>query len=200
MQVGKFYQVPHVRAIWLISTPKWIPVIGPCHSDYEIIGFLPAHFHVDYRFLPKSLREEQAGYYGKSRGIDGIFGLPIAYAVPEIEIPPDMPTKTETFHPNNKGISLDYLPNPSVPLESYYRLIKSQLKAEYPEYPPSVEWLRALEEAYKDQTLKPGLICPHRGAPLEGMVPDSEGSVTCPLHGLRWNIETGRMANRVWQD
>lgn len=32
-----------------------------------------------------------------------------------------------------------------------------------------------------------GKVCPHKGYSLEGIDPDADGVVTCPLHGSRWN-------------
>ena len=35
------------------------------------------------------------------------------------------------------------------------------------------------------------LACPHRGLPLEGE-PDADGIVTCPWHGYRYDVRSGR--------
>ena len=51
-----------------------------------------------------------------------------------------------------------------------------------------------LSAAYRDARLVNGTICPHRGADLRGMKPDADGCVRCPLHSLRWNLKTGRLA------
>lgn len=55
-------------------------------------------------------------------------------------------------------------------------------------------WLPKLEAAYSSCKLKPGMVCPHRGIPLAS-VPAVDGIVTCPGHGLRWNIETGELVS-----
>lgn len=53
-------------------------------------------------------------------------------------------------------------------------------------------WFPKLQDAYAECKLKPGLICPHRGIPLTGV--HQEGDVvTCPGHGLRWNVKTGEL-------
>lgn len=54
------------------------------------------------------------------------------------------------------------------------------------------ERLGALEAAYAQCKLKPGMICPHRGIPLVGAFQDGD-VVTCPGHGLRWNVKTGEL-------
>lgn len=52
-------------------------------------------------------------------------------------------------------------------------------------------WLAALEGAYCDRTLVNG-HCPHRrGA---NVAPSPDGTIICPLHGLRWDAATGRPA------
>jgi len=35
--------------------------------------------------------------------------------------------------------------------------------------------------------------CPHRGADLTHCKPDGNGVVTCPVHGLRWQVATGQL-------
>ena len=52
-----------------------------------------------------------------------------------------------------------------------------------------------LSKAYRDARLVNGTICPHRGADLRGIKPDADGCVRCPLHSLRWNMKTGRLAS-----
>ncbi len=52
----------------------------------------------------------------------------------------------------------------------------------------------ALEARYAGETLLDG-ICPHRGANLRS-VPVVDGCKTCPLHGLRWDAETGVLIPR----
>ena len=53
---GRYYDRPVVRARWVTAALRWIPVLGPAHSDREIVNFHPVHFHVDFRFLPACLR------------------------------------------------------------------------------------------------------------------------------------------------
>lgn len=37
-----------------------------------------------------------------------------------------------------------------------------------------------------------GLICPHRGTALGSIAPSADGTITCPLHGLKFCATTGR--------
>ena len=92
-------------------------------------------------------------------------------------------------------------PSKDCPAESWYRVAKRKFNAHYPAYPHKTpHWVRELEAAYAGATLSPGLICPHKGAPLEGMQPDDDGCITCPFHGLRWNASTGQLAPRPWPE
>jgi hypothetical protein len=38
--------------------------------------------------------------------------------------------------------------------------------------------------------------CPHRGYDLSQVRPDEDGIITCPLHGLKFNAETGELLNK----
>lgn len=51
-----------------------------------------------------------------------------------------------------------------------------------------------LERNFKDVKMK-CLTCPHRGFSLKG-VPNKNGIIVCPGHGLAWEVESGRMIER----
>ncbi|HVP31657.1 MAG TPA: Rieske (2Fe-2S) protein [Myxococcota bacterium] len=38
-------------------------------------------------------------------------------------------------------------------------------------------------------------VCPHLGGPLASALPDEQGCVTCPWHGYRFDVATGRSAD-----
>lgn len=59
------------------------------------------------------------------------------------------------------------------------------------------KWLPDLQEAFASKTIGAGLICPHRGASLQGLTPDAAGCVTCPLHGLKWDCRTGSLVKHT---
>ena len=82
MELGKFYSVPHVRARWGHNAPKWWPVMGPAHSDSEIIKFEPVHWHVDFRFLNKTDRVSLVSpMFG--RPLHDVFAVTISWVSPE---------------------------------------------------------------------------------------------------------------------
>jgi hypothetical protein len=60
-----------------------------------------------------------------------------------------------------------------------------------------ISWMPKLEQTYSACKLAHGHVCPHRGYDLSRETPDAEGIVTCPLHGLRWNINTGELVPRT---
>ena len=61
-------------------------------------------------------------------------------------------------------------------------------------------WFADLEDHYSDKQLKENRICPHRGADLSTFTPDADGCITCPLHGLKWHVETGKLVRRDMKD
>jgi hypothetical protein len=69
-----------------------------------------------------------------------------------------------------------------------------------PDFPSQVEWMLELEKEYRNHVLSDCLKCPHRGANLSAMVPDENGLVVCPMHGLRWNVKSRTLFPRVMKD
>ena len=152
MKVGTFHNRPCVRAIWpslYYARPDWIPVLGPVHSDAEVLNFEPKHLHVDYRFLRK--RQRKDSFLNR---IDLVFASVI--------------TILEPVGADGAQVKIEDLPDDRYPLESYWRTMRRRFQGPYPPYPPGwkIPWSEELHEAYRDETLKDGLICPHRGAPL----------------------------------
>jgi len=183
--IGQRYDRPCVRAAWWSAVEiEWVPIIGPRHEDQEFIGVKPQHFHVDYRFVPKRQRdgdEEGPAVYRPS--------VPTIFRRPVNVVSPLWPTAPSS-------IDIDELGRyPDLPVSSWYQVRRFTYTGPYPAYPfDRPQWLHGLYEAYRRRRLKPGMVCPHRGADLTGMVLDEEGCVTCPLHGLRWNATTGKIA------
>ena len=186
LQPGWYCLRPCVRACWPPAGPKtqWVPVIGPAHSDREIIGLDPKHWHVDSRLLRKRLRESRAYMFSP------VFSIPISVVSPE--------TQDRT----SPRVWVKDLPSTDHPVESYLRMMRRRFQEYPPPYPCSSAsevpmWLPKLEAAYRDhlvvrdEPVGAGLLCPHRGASLDGLEIDPEHCVTCPLHGLR--LESGKL-------
>ena len=187
-QVGRFYNVLHVRTKWPDEydnrKPHWVPVIGPAHNDIEVIGFEPEHWHVDFRFLDARTKRRAA-----AKDIEGaeVYSLPVSAIWPE--------DYDSTSRHRSGYITVSSIPSadPVIDSSRYLRVKRSRCKADYPGSPFTLPWLRELERAYADTRLKAGLICPHKGADLSTFEPDERDCVTCPLHGLTWNVRTGEL-------
>lgn len=169
--VGKFYMVPCVE----VSQAKEqhghrggiFPVTGPKHEDAEIVGFPPHHWHYDFRFF--DLRQW-------------------AWA--------------QTFHesPFNRALCVEtqnYFTKELIPnhgISAKPTLMRRRCHRLQPEYPGHLPlWRLELPKAYAERRVTCGK-CPHRGLPLLSL-PREPGTdiVTCPGHGLRWDLKTGAL-------
>ena len=200
LKPGEIYRVPCVRTIWpsISETPTWIPVNGPMHHDEEIINIGFFHWHLDWRFLSKkqmeSIKAQGYGSWNAPRE-DEVFINIIA------DIHPDLGhewIRENQRRPDEGWDFLEDLPVSTIRTETYIRLKPRRYNGEYPPYPEEFMmrgWLPELEQAYRDHRIKENLICPHKGGDLRGS-PVVDGKVTCPLHGLRWDLRTGKLAPR----
>ena len=195
-EVGRFYQVPCVRAVWLKMSfkPQWWPVLGPAHTDAEIIKFPYHHFHVDYRFLTKRQRQ-----HADAHRVSSLNHTVFAYPITVSSVWPEGVTEEEFMaRPERRELARGLIKGGVLPKmppmdPTWYRTRRKRCSGEYPAYPPTTTWLRELEEAYKDSRLSESMVCPHRGADLSGFRPNDDGIVTCPLHGLKWHVRTGKL-------
>ena len=166
-QVGKFYRVPTVKTTDTHRPMGYVPIIGPLHTDAEIIQFPHEHWHIDWRFAPKALWDYAA--FGPWRDNSH------CYAV--VQQPRAVPSWGHKVL-----IDEEYGVQPR----------RMKCKREFPAYPYSkAKWFTELKAKFAGCKLKPGLICPHKGVPVVG---PKEGDIaTCPGHGLRWNVVTGEI-------
>jgi hypothetical protein len=166
--VGRTYLVPCVRAPRDAEFPPgYVPVFGARHRDYDLIGFPYDHWHHDRRFTTP--RHFALGMrIAKERGAPAL----IFDQVLAVRTGADLP-------------------------EPVWRPRKCwrEMPA-YPDQPP--RWLPDLEDAYQGKRLRGACkVCPHRGLPLASLPASPDGTVTCPGHGLRWNVSTGRLVRRT---
>lgn len=164
--IGRFYSVPTVYGPLGGQVGRW-PVLGPLHDDRDVIGFEWEHYHYDWRFFSPTAWDYVIRWATNSSGEFKPHGLVMSDR-------PDIPCPIRV--------------GPVI----YRRRKCYRLMPEFPREFAAKGWLKRLEAAYANQTLKPGLICPHRGASLRGL-PVVDGCITCPLHGLRWDVATGRL-------
>lgn len=166
-EVGKFYMVPCVRT----GQGYWVPVMGPPHEDGAIINFPYHHYHRDLRFLSEADVVELAN----------TFAFRLSCTLEEAAM--IVPTLTH-----------NHVTAP--PVER-----RMKCRRRMPTFPLTLRpkhvapWWPKLQSTYADASAKCGR-CPHKGFSLKGL-PEKDGAVTCPGHGLRWNVETGEMVPRT---
>lgn len=175
--IGKFYTVPTVRAYYLDRLDTW-PVIGPKHEDTEYINFDHQHYHFDFRFMTTAQltrMRKHISFTGYASDGDGA-----------------LYSQVLILHDERFGFRFtgEHL-NSSLPLPVVKRL---KCRRAMPAYTVQPGWLPALNQAYAGKFLVSGHICPHRGADLTGLAVDDAGCVTCPLHGLKFDMKTGRLS------
>lgn len=178
--VGKWYMVPCIlwsrRGGIIGSTEeellhnlqthagkKWWPVWGIKHNDVEHFHFANLHYHIDPRFLTKDHLVE-VGYTEHAYRLKDVQSGPINHTA-LISGPPK-----PTFR--RMRCSMDH---------SEWQF--SEGKA-----------VIALNEAFVGKLCgsgKRGFVCPHKHFPL-GSVKAINGVVTCPLHGMRIDAQTGK--------
>src|SRR6266404_1405733 len=166
--IGQFYRVPAVRVKNWCGFSGRLPVIGPKHSDAEIVKFPWPHWHIDWQFAPT----KAWNYAYAVRDPGYVYGRPIQC-------------------PNNRNEVVvqegpaDRLMKCKRPLPPYIKSPSSWKE----------DWIKELRKAFCDSKITNGL-CPHRGIPASAMI--REGNIlTCPGHGLQFDAGTGFALQRV---
>lgn len=171
-KIGNYYDIKCVHGA-LYDDIQWWPVMGEAHRDQEIIGFPDLHYHIDWRFVSARTYHRHVGsdiYRGESKAA---FGL-ILMLLPE----------------NRKGYFYRARKFDDAPGEIEARRRRLKCKRDLPPYPHAIApWMERLSRHHATACLR-HRVCPHRGYDLS-REPVIDGIVTCPLHGLRWNVETG---------
>jgi hypothetical protein len=170
--VGRMYLVPAIPWAWnasaLVSDPHrsdmWWPVIGPKHTDLEFFNFRNPHYHVDPRFLSKRHWRRLWDRPDGGKLLD-VLGRPLSWSSL-----PDGPREPEL---RQMRCTRDVI--------------------EYPVRAATSQGVCELNNKYAGHQCvkgKRGWVCPHRKVSL-GSVKPIDGVVTCFLHGLRIDVETG---------
>lgn len=191
-EVGKNYMVPaiktrmHCNAFQFyrsIFRGAWVPVMGPLHRDAGVVGFPYLHWHIDLRFCSKALWKRILGRERTPPNESRAFALPLQK------------------HPSNGGWSTGWGGHPVNEygedlhdswVEGGVVMRRMKYQREFPKWPRALpSWLPKLEKECAGLRLK-GMVCPHRGIPLDNCPRDGD-VVTCPGHGLQWNVKTGEL-------
>lgn len=178
--VGEFYLVPTV--FYRFGSDNWkagervlqkqrhYPVMGTRHEDADHLGFPDLHYHMDWRFVPTSALRNAKVYARWAYGDQTIFGIPLS----------------RTDEPEHGSVT--------------YRRMKCK------RVPPiNIAFSRAghygspsngqmLHRAWFGKPAAPGphgWVCPHRGTVLGSIPVEEDGTITCPLHGLKFCAKTG---------
>lgn len=170
-EVGQFYNVPCVRGAWgTDSRVRDWPVMGALHEDGDIIGFKWKHYHIDWRFVarPHDSLSLREGADGHTTTAQHRYARPLMV-----------------------WDRMNYLGLPA-PVLRRRKCVRAHT---LPFDARPIKWLPKLEAAHADCKMV-GRICPHRGYDLSHEPVDENGVVTCPCHGLRWNVFTGALAPR----
>ena len=171
-----------IRASWYKQETQWLPVIGSIHSDPKHVRADFMHIHVDYRFLSETIRDSLLTAQKESNAIFNIHPVhstPISYV---------WPTNLEN------PVSIDDNQLADIPEKTWLDTRSMQYLGENQEYPHHVvTWHQELSQAYAESSLINGTICPHQFTDLSGIVPNHQGVITCPLHGLQWCNRTKKI-------
>jgi len=171
LKIGRMYLVPTVTGMWNGATKPW-PVIGPQHNDRQCLDFENQHYHLDCRFL--HTRSQDAFWWRHA------FASPMQV---------------------NRTINQEGLPKPVWRPRKCRRLINPRLGDVHELAAKSERWQCHFDQWIGKQACHDGRgwVCPHRSVPLADQIAVN-GVITCPLHLLRINAETGvvlRPLNRV---
>lgn len=174
--VGRDYMVPCVEWEWSYFKARWWPVFLPLHEDQRFFRFPHQHFHVDPRFvagnvlksLADGLRADEPWTTFQAQPISTHRGPPAGEWVRD-------PGPVEWRRRRCKLSNVPYV---------LFGRVKND-----PERGPE-----AICRHYAGQTAhrnRAGWVCPHQHAALGSIAPDSQGVITCPLHGLRLRASDG---------
>lgn len=170
---GKHYLVPCIR---LKDDRNWLPILEPLHDDVEIILFPEPHWHYDWRFWIPDVIEE-------------LF-FPFCFATDDLtDLCGQVARRDMVVGEPVWKWRICRRQMPTFP--THLRRLNLQPTSDAKE----VSFLRKLEQAYRDRYVTCNK-CPHRGIALDTM-PQQDGVVVCPGHGLAWNVATGEAVRRV---
>lgn len=157
--VGQRYIVPTVVYPWHLRKQAW-PVMGPKHTDADHLKFPHEHYHVDVRFLSPGEYRFAAERYFHNSAEHTVAAAPLQ-------------SHGEKQHPDPV-----YQMRWCYRAEHGYPLGTAQKSQHF------VAMFSAYAGRHCARNAAGLLICPHKGFALDTLVPDAEGRVVCPLHGL----------------
>lgn len=169
--VGETYLVPAIFG-YVSHFSRWWPIIGPEHEDTEHIGVDIVHRHIDWRFVS-----------------DGVI-----HAVDPFRAGPGVVDRVQSRLLTLKN---QYSAVELKPMRCRRPMPKFPLRHPWKDEP--TPWGRPLERAYAGRKARRDhfgcRVCPHKGMPLNTL-PEKDGVVVCPGHGLAFRVDTGELVPR----
>lgn len=156
------YENPQIGESFMVRTVKlsrngkifiW-PVVDEKHTD-EGYGQPKPHYHVDWRFMPEKIIQEQRDFYNFEEKEKEYFMPVMEYETIE-ELYMDWEYLRDHYFPETNTFS---------DLRKFMEEKKARMKK---------------------------MRCPHHKTNLTSCKPVND-VVTCPQHGLKWNIKTGEL-------
>lgn len=169
--VGRFYMVPVIGPYPYCDRRDDWPVIGALHEDRDAFNFPDLHYHIDARFLTAA---QERAVTPDRRDMNPVF---LVHAEP--------------FIVRISGTPLVYRGQPLPKGRPRLKRLKCRRSTYESMALRANAKARAVIEGKHGQIAEPirrkdgRLLCPHRKLDLSQFVPDVDGIVTCPLHGLR---------------
>ena len=178
-RIGDIVTVPCVRGTFETWTLAWYPVAGVYHQDDDLQPFPTLHFHIDPRFLPRTLREMNKP--NPAGRLSYVYHKAIYLVAPvDIDRPILLAAVTQA-----RGMD-----------STWFRWLTRRVLTKWPTgVLPEPGQLRILEERLANARVVNDR-CPHWRLDLATVPTDADGNRTCPQHGLRWDA-VGRLVSRL---
>lgn len=166
VEAGTAYLVPTLN----VRTWKMsVPILEPEHDDIDVIRFPQTHWHIDWRFTTEAFLDHYTRVQATKHSRI---------------VPPDQRFTGLIIVRSHQG---------EVMTDGTVTTASLTCRRQSPDFP--VTWFTSeLENRYSQAKAK-NMICPHRGINLRGQ-PIECGRVTCPGHGLQFDIESGELVRR----
>ena len=178
--IGQFYDIPCISLTpggYVLGGNKWAPIFGPIHQDADFFNFPYDHVHIDFRFLSNAVFRRVRARYDRNCDARGVYKM--------VANSPHQPITMRKLE-----CKRDW-PSPYAYTEQIFSKMTTDECRDYTEQqlPKTARGYCALRAAFADKKMT-NMVCPHKGMPLDEA--HREGDVvTCPGHGLKWNVVTG---------